>query len=875
MTTLRIGWAVHGKVPGAPDEYHVLACSEWPLPAVGFESVIRPFLPREPPRDQSGPDAFPWTVFTTPKIGEAKQGFRGMAVTNWSGGVDSNNRPILETRYCCVPADHPPAVGFSALHESFDRLERLASGALPGTGPIEVDVADLDATHAAARVTEAGLERASEAAAALLDRRTVVILAGGGTADVAQRLRFLDAVAVLLPAGAPWLTAATWWDQQSANTPAGRGRVHLSFSARAHQDAYVVGQGREHSLGPEAANYRAELLRLVERFGLAAVIGQLAKSPDLRRPEPAEAVLQLTDLDLAGIFTRRVRQGLANLGQMVRLLGSGRADEVPQDVKDEALARVAPTATVQELAQIASFWHRGNERLLLRVARSHLWDEGWPAADFAPLQDIARRIATEDWFFAELTRQPTNFAPQAAATAQELIARIGPDHVGSEVRQRLREDPMLALLLAMGTEDVEQSARWLEAADWRRRGDGGAARLALVAMAYAVGLTDSVAPAEVNSVWLCRGETGLIAWYSLVRHRIPGHAAVILNNAILPGLCERADRLKEGEIQKWHELLLGRPRSANPDTEAARDLLFCRWGRPPEDLLDTFWRPERGLWQEYADSLTGQLAQLGRPQHDAAVGVWAHGLGRGWGRPESRCVAVLSVLWTMAHQGRSGTDDLSDDVLPVVVDELSQFPGWVRVRAFEPWVAKIRRARPALIFEAEIVDLPPDVSGDQLAERLLLPLLTTFNNGPERAVAALRKNGSISPLVSAHACEWLAAYLNRDPAPTAQVTRFTRLWLRATDDAKRPEYRWAVLSLAGQRATASVVLLTAAADDLGRVTDNQAHALLTSIDKVIRDLNGLLSALKQAYGRKGSRFLPSWLPGGGDTTIKSPPRHDH
>ncbi|MFC4586682.1 hypothetical protein [Sphaerisporangium corydalis] len=239
-TRVTAEWAVWGKRSGTRDDYGILDCSKGPLSRDDFAEIMTRYAP-------GTLEHLPQVTLSW--VGGGDTAYIGMAIQDWSGRQDGLSRDIAETRYFGVPYAQAAAspVSYTALHHAFDVC------ALPVAGPLSVEVDVLD-PHAIAET----VDKTVMGAASLLLTGKEVCVVRGESVPMPDRLRFLDAVAALLPYGLRTrLTASTWTDSSAKH------RIMLSFAKHAREGAHSVVWGayeNEHPLRHDVATRYFETL---------------------------------------------------------------------------------------------------------------------------------------------------------------------------------------------------------------------------------------------------------------------------------------------------------------------------------------------------------------------------------------------------------------------------------------------------------------------------------------------------------------------------------------------------------------------------------------------------------------------------------------
>ncbi|WP_101836034.1 hypothetical protein [Frankia canadensis] len=334
------GWAVYGKVAGTADDYSVLRSSGAYFSRADYDGILRRFVPgTPPPRPQrSEASGLPWATISyaplrsTAAGGDADASVLGLAVCDWTDVTDGAGRPVAATSYLCAPFAACAALplGYEDLHLALlwdpavaaalgpgaigPRLPladppaqagEVTLGSLPGLGPAHVAQA-LEADPATFWL--------AAGTAALLLCQPVALLGAPAlepSTRIAERLRFLDAVAALLPYGQrARLVVSTWADSGSTH------RIRLAYTDRARPgDAAVTlaGPNREPSvpaLPRGAREYHALLVELHGNRGVPVerIVEHLcdpAYRAARRIADPRHALLSLADLPGPTYFATR------------------------------------------------------------------------------------------------------------------------------------------------------------------------------------------------------------------------------------------------------------------------------------------------------------------------------------------------------------------------------------------------------------------------------------------------------------------------------------------------------------------------------------------------------------------------------------------
>ncbi len=219
-TGITAEWALWGKPAGSSEDYEVLDASPGRLDRPTFAKIIL--------RYGSGASGMSGKLpqVTTSWVGGGRDTYLGIAIQDWSDRVDGARRRIAETRYYCVPYDQA-----ARLPASYEALyDALVPHRLPVDGPIELSVPTLDSAH----IVDSVDETAMNAAALLLTGKYLCVLQGDHI-DLTERLRFLDAVAALLPYGFRTKLTTSTLTSSAANH-----RIRLSFATNARTDSNTI-----------------------------------------------------------------------------------------------------------------------------------------------------------------------------------------------------------------------------------------------------------------------------------------------------------------------------------------------------------------------------------------------------------------------------------------------------------------------------------------------------------------------------------------------------------------------------------------------------------------------------------------------------------
>ncbi|WP_250285886.1 MULTISPECIES: hypothetical protein [unclassified Frankia] len=329
--TVPAGWALMGKEPNSEDDYAVLRSGGDFFSRAGFDTILQDFTPGTPPWPvpQPLPNALPWMTVSYASHGEGS--VLGIAVRTWSDQVDGGGRQIATTGYLCVPfadlARVPTSYAtlYSALRDAGVAERR------DGDGPVPVTLTPLDAGELAEHIERFGFALVAATAGLLLAHPVSVLDAPAGHPDeqMVQRLRFLDAVAALLPYGQrSKLVASTWADGGSIH------RIRLAFTNRAR---------------PEHAGIRwvpPDRLPVVE---LSPSLRQPRVSPDNRHIHYAHLLMAMKK---SGHTVQEIVEHLASAGEPHRTNDPGHAIHCLSRLDAQLASSVHPAKAVKPVQPV-------------------------------------------------------------------------------------------------------------------------------------------------------------------------------------------------------------------------------------------------------------------------------------------------------------------------------------------------------------------------------------------------------------------------------------------------------------------------------------------------------------------------------------------
>ncbi|TMR05720.1 hypothetical protein ETD83_05635 [Actinomadura soli] len=235
VVNVAVEWAVWGKEPGG-EKYKILRCSDGRLGVEDFEAVVtgyamaaRPDSPCEVviSRFRDGPDTY---------LGLAIQ---GPGVVDWAG------RPSVETRFYAIPFEPLTRVpvSYEGICGYFAEYEHP-----PSDEVISAKLPALDPAFLAEQVDD----HTMRTCALVLTNKPVCVVRAADVPMLA-RLRYLDAVAALLPYGMRRNFAAATWTSSTADH---KFRLYFAEAAPPEVFSVVWKQRTEFPTDPAASRAR-------------------------------------------------------------------------------------------------------------------------------------------------------------------------------------------------------------------------------------------------------------------------------------------------------------------------------------------------------------------------------------------------------------------------------------------------------------------------------------------------------------------------------------------------------------------------------------------------------------------------------------------
>ncbi|MCP2338089.1 hypothetical protein [Actinomadura rupiterrae] len=462
MIGLSAGWAVRGKAPGSYDDYGILGSGGSDFGADDFTAILDRYTLGNPPPERGGPEALPWISLT--EVLDDRGSYLGVAIHDWTDATDAAGRPIVRTRYGCFPYDQ-----FVQAPVSYASLVRAVSGlGADGFAPNALDVPAYAPEDIVRDIEDHNwLGRAATTAALLLEGPVTIV--GADDLDHLVRLRFLDAVAALLPFGwRPRFTAATW-------LRGGNSTIRLTFAYHPRPGDFEldwrVTEPQPPSDAPLSLAYARELRRTIAHRSLLEVVAYLSRRCDsMVNVDPNRIYDLLVDLDRPALVLDRVRRNEVDASEVAALLESGRYKELPRK-SDHELLLAALIRLGGGLQSVQAVWHElgvGVPSEPWRAVTGEVLRRVRNAEDATPYLHLAEALGHTDELLAEVagsSRDPRlGLAPVQAAA--NLIARWTDPFTANRpsTLRALRGHSTLicALIGDLDAGDVRREDAWLD-----------------------------------------------------------------------------------------------------------------------------------------------------------------------------------------------------------------------------------------------------------------------------------------------------------------------------------------------------------------------------------------------------------------------------
>jgi len=716
-------WALWGKHPGSNDDYSVLSCSAGQFSKADFAAILSRFAPGTPSVHRAGPGKLPWVTLSW--VGIDANLHLGIAVQDAANQVDGAGRPITRTSYFCVPfeAMARKAISYASLFEQVQALE------LPATDgePVPLRLGSLDTEELALSLEDFGEDTVCTTASMLLGGPVSIIQAD--TSRLPERLRFLDAVAAMLPYGyRAKYTAATWSDSGI------RHRIRLAFAERPRENACQViwRQPADMSAGsPAAQRYLAQLRRVRGRnpdsgrpTSRTDVIARLAGHIVPHKFEDSQyAITCVREIDLPFAVLADVRVGQADLAEIRQVFDQLRIKELVPDGRRTMLAGLVSFGDQADVARLQMWWEPIVQDqpdtvlpALTTTARRLLWAPS-PSQSVHFYLQLAAMSGVADGLLASLITPPSAAAVPAAAlahAAQLLVdwifasglpgrrQRIA-EQLATDFRQTLATLPAnpavaceMAAQLAISGPDARSAVEWL------------AARLpALLAPFQAI---VAAHPRQVDARAI---DQLYSAGWDCVRTLLAADSSLARLDSVLPGLTGwliNHGRLDPPERTFWRDQLLELRPSTIAD-QASADLALLVLGDYPRWLLSA---AQQSDWPVYRDRFVGQSSKLGLRLGTTDGDRLSETLCRFLDRPDwpisaEQAIAVADLTQRLTEGHRKSI------LLGLVASVLWNDPAARQQASTDRWLARIDRGLIQRGVQYSLRRLQPGVRLDRLA----------------------------------------------------------------------------------------------------------------------------------------------------------------
>jgi hypothetical protein len=730
-TQVSAGWALWGKYPGTNDDYSVLASSAEPLSAPEFESVLAHFAPGTPPAEPGMPSSLPWIIISRMDI-EGRQ-YLGMAIQKSTRDADAAGRPITMTSYFCMPYPEvaDASVSFADLYQVLNSIQ------LPyeGNGLIQLTVPTLDPAAIAADIVEEFGELTVAAATSLLLSGPVSIVGSNGS-TATERLRFLDAVATLLPYGyRADYTAATWSDSGA------RHQIRLAFAATARSDAVAVRwrTAPAEPIGDEPANTYFRYLRQIRERqpghgSLTELIRFFARDTTAGLlDQPQHAIERLREFDLPAIVLDAARNRVAQPADVREVFTRSRIGELPVGGRQVLLAELIGFGDPQDWPLIQRFWDSvvGDDPTVMLTAlvstcRRLLWTPT-PSLAIKEQLTLAANHGLLDSLLAELITLPDAELELAGglSAAAQLLADWVLDSPGGHfpsTQQAMAGNQLLACELLAQRAGSEREARatlaWL----------GPPLRDFLYPFAVVLG----DAPGNVS-----QQELGQLARYNMTCVRSLLQAASYSGRLpqVLPAFVGWLlystlgnDGMDDAESLYWHDLIWAL-NAADAASQAWLDLALLASGNDPRYIRKAADWPSQERYDECLTEAWAELAASGGPAADDQLtrGFTGYLDRTRWTADGKLVDVVVDLTQRLAAAGPR------ERLEAAVAERLAARPEGARRESAKIWLAKVRSAAPDTGDGGGILlslrQPPPDVTESQLADLCVRGYRADLNPG--------------------------------------------------------------------------------------------------------------------------------------------------
>lgn len=475
-TTVAADWVWWSKEPGAPGDYGILATSASERAAV-FARRIRRRQPGNPGGELAGrPAALPWVSFSPARSPDAP--VVGLRILTWSEAGDVAGRPITPTFYVEVPFAQLAAAGatYGRLYQAGEqgRVD-VASRLAASRAADRVPPVDLVLTPGGPEVGFDGLgfDFLASVAASLLNGPVTVV--GIGARPVADRLRFFDAVASLLPYGfRADLDVDVWVEWTAAHGS------RLCFAANADDRAVRVDLTAD--APPAVASdtvghaYLQALREARRDSGEAAVVKSLWRHREAfsfdRAREAVEAVRNLRGGD--ELVARWVRERVTAddvldvydevLAGRVRHFGRDKRDRLVAECV-EILVTADPDRSERAARRLSADWRGAERPATARLAEDGALAPAWLLATTLTAEGDADADRLWATIMAKAARDRIEETVTTCARWVVNRRRSRPDRRYPQLRDEVAKRPRLLLYLmdryaVPDGDDLERIVDW-------------------------------------------------------------------------------------------------------------------------------------------------------------------------------------------------------------------------------------------------------------------------------------------------------------------------------------------------------------------------------------------------------------------------------
>ena len=575
--------AIKTKRSGDTADYRVVAHTEGQLASEDFEALFKLFSVGTMNSEPKNPgEGAPWITLGGHRVRDVL--YSVAILEDWTDRMDGHNdRPISAS--CCVCAPYKVLadgrVDFSTVVNQIPSESALLKAAEGKSGGGVV----LEASAERWRRIVAGIEgykfELCAAVAALLVETPVAVVKGGGV-PVEERVRYLDAVAALLPYGVrASLSVSTWMMSASSE------HIRLGFSTGARPNQVRLEWAEEAvaklAQGSPAHRYYNLLCDLRGRHDtlyLVRGLSELVEPLDFK--DPAIFIEKLGRLDQSYSLGKAVKAGKATAKDVRKFFEGGGAEaaergEVVEFIK---LLLRQQSLTPEDVETVRAHWDASLVEPALKAVKQVIRGRTY---DLATLEALCNLAAEREWLdecLAALVEQVASINASLPHALELLNARLKVLGYGAQ-SDRVRESLLShrgVLYDFMVTAADADTANFKQALDWLgAKSPEAAADLSLFRLA--AGVEGAAVSTNAVEAVVKHGHEylrALVRWAAREGGGVGGDSPLgRLAPPVVEWLSTNFNSLAVSELGKWEELLppLRRAGSFGEDYGARFDLL--------------------------------------------------------------------------------------------------------------------------------------------------------------------------------------------------------------------------------------------------------------------------------------------------------------